>query len=87
MVLPYIEKAEIRAGTKKIDNSKAMTVPIAVKIPKSLIIVRYEPNTNERNPIAVVTEARITGIIIYVRALINASFLSTNLFKLILFKT
>ena len=60
----YIENADIRAGTKNMDNSKAINVPTAVKIPKSLIIVRYAPNTNETKPMAVVTAAKITGTII-----------------------
>jgi len=72
----YIDKAEIRAGTKNMDNNKAMIVPTAVNIPKSLIIVRYEPKTNETKPIAVVIAANMTGMITYATPLINACFLS-----------
>ncbi len=61
----YIDKPEISAGTKNRDNIKAISVPTAVNIPKSLIMVRYAPKTNDTNPMAVVTAASITGIMIY----------------------
>ena len=46
------------------DNRHEKRVPIAVNSPKSLIIVRYAPIVNETKPMAVVTAARITGIVI-----------------------
>jgi len=40
-------------------------------IPKSRIIVRYEPKMNETNPIAVVAAAKKTGKIIYDSAFVT----------------
>jgi len=63
--LLYIDKPDISAGTKNKDNIKAISVPTAVNIPKSFIMVRYAPKTNDTKPMAVVTAASITGTMIY----------------------
>ena len=63
-------------GTKKIDRISAINIPMALQIPNSLIIVRYAPNTKETKPIAVVTDARITGMVVKTIALINVFLLS-----------
>ena len=62
-MLSFFENTEVSAGTKKIARISDTITPMAVKMPKSLIIVRYAPRTNDTNPMAVVTAARTTGII------------------------
>jgi len=54
------------------DNRNEKATPIAVNIPKSRIIVRYEPNMNDTKPMAVVIAAKKTGKTIYDKALIIA---------------
>ena len=85
--LLYIESAEIIAGTKNIERSKAKNTPKAVNRPKSRIIPRYAPNINDTKPIIVVNAARITGTVIYANALINALLRSWSKVALIRFIT
>ena len=74
-----IENAETKAGTNTTEINNAINTPREVNIPKSRIMVRYAPKTNEIKPKAVVIPDRNTGIIIYFKAIINAFLLSFSL--------